>query len=81
MFCRDKHMFAATNIILSRQSFAHIFVVTKNVFCRDTHVFVATRIRLVAAPANDTRQVAVVLFLPVSVGSFVLVYRANVLPQ
>ena len=39
-FCRDKHNFVATNIILSQQKFGrdkHAFVATKDVFCRDKH--------------------------------------------
>ena len=55
-------MFAATNRILSSQTFCrgkHTFVATKDVFCRDKRVccdkniFVATKMILVAARAND----------------------------
>ena len=68
-FCRDKHVFVATNTYLSRQKYACrdkiMFVETKDlsrqifdVFCRDEHVFVsvATKMRVTAAPANDSLQ-------------------------
>ena len=42
IFCRDKHNFAATNV-LSRQEY---FFATKVVFCRGKHVFVATKVSL-----------------------------------
>ena len=54
---RDKHVFVARNICHDKR-----FVATE-IFCRDRHHFVATSIllsrqkmRLVAAPANDSRQ-------------------------
>ena len=58
----QKTKFVATKVSLSRQNFCrvqHTFVATKDVFCRDKHVFVATKIILVAAPANDSRQLTV----------------------
>ena len=42
-FCRDKHVFVATKVSLSRQKYV----------CRDKRVFVATKVLLVAAPASD----------------------------
>ena len=49
LVCRDKIMFVATKLCLSRQSRV----------CRDK-TFVATKMILMAALANDIKQVAVV---------------------
>ena len=49
--CRDKHVFVATKVILSRKTILsrqkfchgkHAFVATKDVLCRDKYVSVAT---------------------------------------
>ena len=53
--CRDKIMFVATNIILSRQKFC----CGKQVFYHDK-TFVATKMALVAAPTNDKRLLATI---------------------
>ena len=56
VFCRDKHVFVATKVSLSRQN-----------LCREKNkMFVATKLILVAVPANDTKGVN---FVTVSVVS------------
>ena len=52
VFCCHQHVFVTKEVSLSR-------VATKHVFSRDKHVLVATKIILMAAPANDKRQLCV----------------------